>query len=229
MCPYRFLYLTAEVQSASQLCRPHSRAVYDTRQHINSSLRLLELISQPSWDFTPNQIAFVIFIVGYCFCFSGLFMGIFSRKWVISYKKPTLVNTILLGMERIRACGEKTEHHCVRFGLVHFGFALAMELAQYGKFDSICFSVTKGCHNFNLFPYHVDCCLLPEALNCFTKDFQRRLFLSVVTLLAILTIWRCYYIWKAVYCLWLDLGELRRPGFKKGIGLKRWPGTCCVN
>lgn len=87
MCPYRFLYLTAEVQSAFQLCDPHSRAVYDTGQHINSSLRLLELISQSSWDFTPNQIAFVIFIVSYCFCFSGLFMGLLSWKWVISLQK----------------------------------------------------------------------------------------------------------------------------------------------
>ena len=145
MCPYRFLYLTAEVQSASQLCRPPQQSCL---RHETTH----QFISAAPWVNIPVLLRF--YAQSDCFCHFYCEL-LFLFLWVV-------YGALFLEMSYFLQKADSCEHHPPRsrknkglweskgstsyvwFGLVCFGFTLAMELIQYWKFDSICFSVTKG-------------------------------------------------------------------------------------
>jgi hypothetical protein len=110
-------------------------------------------ISQYSWNFIPNQIL-LSFLLRATICFSRLFMGLFSWKWVFLYKKLPPVNNSLLQVEEAKL-KSNARSLCSYFDLI-----CSWLWKERGRW----FFLSRRHHNISISLYHIDYCLLSETM-----------------------------------------------------------------
>lgn len=189
MCPSRFLYLTAEEQSAFQLCWP-------PRQSCLRHRTIHQFISETPWVNIPVLLRFYTQSDCFCHFYCGL---LFLFLWVV-YGAPFLKMSYFFakawllwtpsswGWKGKEPVGEQAEFYSwVCFGLVWFDFAQTLEpiLLQVWFFLFQCHK--GGSHNVQFIPTW--CGLLsPPRSPALLQGLSKEGFISV-TLLPILTIY----------------------------------------